>query len=302
MLTKITTILVIALVSEWKATPSLHADVIYSIDRLNDVLVTIDPATGAVSNVGSLQFNAVNSDLAAIDNRLFVLETQPTLRSDLYEINPLTGQTISASQVTRPGGQVRTAEGLTSVDDSLRISFSSTGTTFASNAVGVLGFDGVISSFMVFANGDFDGLGTDENGVLYAVDTFGDNVRSLFYRITESPPNATLLQTNFSNLLWSDLHVANGKALIIGQDAPRNATLFTRDMTTGSITSVAINGPGEYFSIASLESAAVPEPGSLAILVGGSILCMLRRQDSKPPCDLPPSGIFIFLESVLTRL
>ncbi len=153
---------------------------LFSVDRNSDNLVLIDSGTGQVNTIGSLGFDAVSTDLASFDNRLFILNTIFRNRVDIYEVNPTTGATLSSAQIALGNEFVLHAEALTNVGKQLIIGFSANGADAWSESIGELSLTGAITNAISTA-GDFDGLGGDGISLIFSTDAVrGSGPTNLF--------------------------------------------------------------------------------------------------------------------------
>jgi hypothetical protein len=247
------------------------ASVFYSTNLVTDELVLINSATGDVTTVGPLGFNALDVDLVTIGDRLFALNSNFEVRVDLHEIDPMTGASISSAQVHTAGGNVLLAEGLGQVNGQLKIGFRVDPVPFTSrsNAFGDLASSGLVTNIEAnppsLPNADFDGLGSDESGgQLYGHD---GNVFQLpndtrYFRIFESP---LMIDVFYSNMMVplpniDDITVLGGVLFAIGDAA--SGRLFMLDLSTEAFSSVEID-PGEFSGLAI--ASQVPELSSALV-------------------------------------
>jgi hypothetical protein len=250
---------------------------LFSLDRNADRLVTIDPETGQVTDVGAVGWDIADADLTIHNGRLYAVNTNQG-GVQLLELDMLSGAALSVVPVTAPGGAVLLAEGLTSTGGGLLIGYSSAGSSFLSNAVGQLGLDGSISAPVnlapLNANADLDGLGFDPaRGRVTSVDVRPNDQTITFYDLG---PDATryglihqLAKTD-PTLSVNDLVFAG--SIFYGLD-DLSDRVHRFDAATGRwISSVPLQGGSDLRGLAML----VPGPGGLTLLVPG--LALGRRR------------------------
>jgi hypothetical protein len=140
-------------------------------------LVTIDPDTGSVAEVGPLVLNGNIASMEFVGQRLYATESRYPNGAALIEIDPASGAVLSRHEMTLDGaGLVNGVEGLgydaasgTLVQGLWRPDSSGPA---GSNTLGVLALDGVIGPVFSYGPGaDFDGLAArGEDGSMYWVD------------------------------------------------------------------------------------------------------------------------------------
>ena len=248
----------------------MRAEFLFSVDVATDELVKINPATGNVSVIGPLGFNAQDVDLTNVNGRLFALNAELDVRVDLYELNPATASVISSVQVfTDSNFEIQLAEALSHVSGQLKIGFRDSAAPFParSNAFGDLGFDGVVSNIQsnVTTYVDFDGLGVDlSTGILYSPD--GNpafiNFRpgdTDFFSVQESPLALNFITTDSTNFSANDVAVLSNQLYAMGQPSNLLAAL---DLNTNGFSTITLSRSGNYFGLAT----AIPEPSPIACL------------------------------------
>lgn len=227
---------------------------LFSVDVNSDSLVKIDSETGAVSVVGSLQFDATSTDLASFNNRLFILDTVFQNRVDIYEVNPSTAQTVSSAQVLLNGNPVLHGEALTNEGNQLKIGFSSGGNETSSESLGDLSLAGEITN-AIETTGDFDGLGGDGVSRFFSVDPpgFGVGPSPVF---TVDLTTGSLSSFTTVPRIGNDLVVSGENLFLLDNSlAVTEAFLLTVSTSNGLITDTVSLGNGQYFGL-----AVVPEP------------------------------------------
>lgn len=246
---------------------------LFSVDRLNDQLVRLDPTTGVATSVGGLGLDVNVVDLAWHDGNLYGVDTRPNNTVDLLQIDTNTGAASILATLTSGGSNVTTAEGLASYDGNLLVGFSDRNPITSSNAVGYLSLDGTITGSQDLSNNEgiadveaftvnpltgdwisadvrvglevieFYEIGLDNGGMYNSIGGVGlDEVRRLsdiaFYE-------DALLGVN---PMWDQLH--------------------TFDPATGALlNSVDIIGATELYGLSYGEWSTVPAPGALAAFV-----------------------------------
>jgi hypothetical protein len=248
-----------------------HASIFYSTDLDLDQLVLIDSADGSVTTVGPLGFDSKDVDLVRVGDRLFALNSDFELRVDLHELDPNTGASISAVQVHTPVENVLLAEGLAQVNGQLKIGFRVAGAPFTtqSNALGDLGFDGLITNVQTNASSfttdlDFDGLVDGATGQIYGLDgsLFGAPNDTKFFTVSESPLATHVFYTNTSVPPPSlDDIVVLGNTLFAVGDQTLDQFHFL-DLTTNQFSGIMLDRGGDFSGLA---LANVPELSSIAV-------------------------------------
>jgi hypothetical protein len=149
---------------------------VYASDFGAKKLVTIDPATGAVAEVGPLDpGSGIIVDLASFGGRLFGLVAEYPTQSRVIEIDPATAAILSDHVITVDGAVAPNAVEAMAATPSgaLIVSLWRPGAVSiaSSNTIATVGLDGAASAFVDYgATADFDGLGLDPaSGVFVGV-------------------------------------------------------------------------------------------------------------------------------------
>ena len=241
-----------------KATP------FFSVDRLTDELVEIDPSTGSVSVIGPLGIDVFDIDLTRTpDGRLWGLNTIYQNRVDLFEISTTTGAVISSVQVKIAGNGVLHAEGLAHIGNGLVIGYSIAGNS-SSDGFGDLATNGAITNAVTLSpTADIDGLGIGAGSVtLYAVDVTGSG--TFVYEIDPTNMATTLVGAlSTSTIVVNDLLGVGSDVFIIAEET---GVLHRIDVASPSIlNTISLNRSGEYLGLALAGPLDVPEPSTLAL-------------------------------------
>lgn len=239
---------------------TVNGSLIYSVEADADNLVLIDSATGNVTTIGALGFDATDVDLTMLGGSLYALNSNHGSDVTLYQLNALTGATISSASVFQGATQITFAESLANVNGQLKIGYNQVG-IFASNTLGTLATNGQVSVVGSSPAFDFDGMGVDQStNTLHGIDVTSLSPLSNFFTIGESPVSASNYLVNFPNfsndfainagLLYSMDHVDNDMHII--------------DLSTNMFSTVDITSGGTYLGAA---IASVPEPASSAMFI-----------------------------------
>ncbi|MCH2169497.1 hypothetical protein MK489_01835, partial [Myxococcota bacterium] len=124
---------------------SATATIVYSIEKQNDDLVTINTENGQVSVVASLGFNADNIDLTRVNGKLYGLDIHYPVSQTLYEINTTNGSVISSVSLNPAYPDI---EALSHVGGQLVVGYHATFAAYSPHltaSIGDLALDGTIS-------------------------------------------------------------------------------------------------------------------------------------------------------------
>lgn len=250
----------------------------FSVDSASNDLVRIDSATGAVTVVGALGMNARNVDLArTADGRLWGLNSDFSNRVDLFEISTTTGAVLSSVQVTLNGNGIVSGEGLTHSGNQLKLSYSPTGNTFATE-LGDLGFGGAITNSVTIGI-DMDGLGAGNGATpFYAVDRDPAAGDTLVYGFDPTALPATLVATLDANTERDNDLVLHGSEIYL-VDGFNNALHMFDLGTPGNLNTIALNRGGDYSGLAFAGPiSSVPAPGIVSIFALSAAVLGWRRR------------------------
>jgi len=289
MYLKILTVLALIVVS---TAAHVGAVEVYSVNSTTDELVTINPATGTVTVIGAIGKDMVDVDLTFHNGVLYAIDHGGSYPDtvDLVTINHNTGSMISSVHLTNADTLFLTnaAEGFTSVNGQLIISFDRELPVGTSDHLGELALDGEVSNeidYYTTYNADMDALGTDPSNQIFSVDVVlgtGNDVIHL-YEVDRSPqdyrhvgsfsgPNHSINDITFfgSNLFGVDR--ANGFLYCI--DAETGALLYSRSLN-----------PSGYYSGLAFDPEDIPTLSQrgliitvLLLLTGGAIYIGWRRR------------------------
>ena len=242
----------------------------YSTDASTDELLLIDGTSGQVSVVGSLGIDVTAVDLTILGDELYGVDTEFGVDAQLLRIDRFTGLAAKIGDDLHVGGTpVLNAEGLTSRNGTLFVSFE-TSTTFNSNQLGELDFDGSIINVRSIPV-DMDGLGVDSNGQIYAVDSETAPIdMNLLYTVeptTRLGSNSRLAgERPLGDLDFAadDLYAIGGSSFV--RLDPSNANV---------LESITLSRTGGYGGL-----AFVPEPSSMVLAAAFSLIasCCVRSR------------------------
>jgi hypothetical protein len=140
-------------------------------------LVTVDPDTGLVGEIGAMEPGVRIASMEFVGQRLYAIDTDFPGGAWLIELDPRTGETLSRHEVTLDGSTLQNAvEGLgyDPAADTLLQGFWRPGAnnSSTSNTMAALAMDGTLTAAVGYgANADFDGLATRAgDGSMYFVD------------------------------------------------------------------------------------------------------------------------------------
>ncbi len=248
----------------------------FSVNTLANELVRIDAATGGVSVVGELGFDAYDTDLASFDGRLFGVD-YGSGAAQLIEINPFTGATISSTHVTNDGSTVSFSEGLTNVGNQLKIAV---GVSPYSTTYGDLSLDGTMSNAVGADGRDFDGMGVSSTGQIYGLDVITPLSSTKFFTFDPSTATASEIfsfSTSSPSKVWAnDLVVSDSDIFAI--DGKYN-TLHQIGLSDGTLNTIDLSENGQFRGLAAAVTKPIPEPGTSFLLgLGFAGIATLRRR------------------------
>ncbi len=234
---------------------------VFSVDTDSNRLVTIDQASGFVSDVGGIGFiMAEKTDLAFHQGKLYaVTESVPLSDYRLLEIDCQTGAMVgSALPITWGGGLVVNVESLTSVGDELIVGFGDLPPLeYIANRLGVIvPSTGLIISSIDYTsfNADFDALATDRYGQIFSSQQWFTNTSIDLYETDRIPVNHTLLgKEPHSSDAWeaNDMTFCHDQLLGIDRDATNGPMLHRIDSTNGAfLSSTKLTPPLELSGLA----------------------------------------------------
>jgi hypothetical protein len=176
----------------------LEGVTLFSIDRLSNSLVTVDPADAAITVVGPITgLPGIIVDLEFIRGRLFGVVRNG---ARLVELDPATGAVLLNLPLTLNGvGMSNAIEGIGAQDDgTLTISYWSpnAANTSYSNTIGVVGLDGAVTQLVNFGpDADWDGLAREPGNpdVQIGIDREPGTANVRFFRLDVGTGVATLV-------------------------------------------------------------------------------------------------------------
>ena len=269
--------------------PAAHAEGIFGLTTTN-ALVTFDSALpGSASAPVAITGLATSEQMIGIDIRpatgsLWGLSSS----SRLYTLNPSTGAATFVSALSTPLAGSRFGIDFNPVVDRLRV-VSSSGQNLRINvdtgAVTVdMPLNGAVSS--IVANAYTNNVAGAAATTLYGINSSTDAL------YIQNPPNngtQTLvgaLGFDSTALIGFDISGSNGTAFasLTNGDLGKSA-LYTISLATGAATLVGNFGIGGNTAIAAplldIAVAAVPEPGTYALLGLGLVAVALRRRQAR---------------------
>ena len=266
-------------------------------------LVTVDPDTGQVSEIGPLALEGNVASMEFVGQRLYATESRFPNGAALIEIDTRDAAVLSRHEITLDGTSMQNAvEGLGYDPDagSLVQGFwrPGAGNVSTSNTLGYLAMDGTIASPITLGtNADFDGLATlGQGGTLYRVDrepgpntvevgtvSMGGGLTSLVvysFNATLNGVNDVTLAPDRDELLAVDSVTTN-----VHRFDPDTASLL------GSVTTSTNEGMNAAAYRVSCPADLAPEYGLLDLSDVGVFITAFVGQDR--PADLaPPYGLF----------
>jgi len=240
--------------------PPANAVSLFSVETQSNSLVLIDSETGKVNTIGTLGFDAVDTDLASFGDRLFILNTIYQNRVDIYEVNPTTGATLSSAQVAYENKPVLHAEGLTNLGKKLIIGFSANGGDPGSESIGELSLTGAITNAISTA-GDFDGFGGDGVSQIFSTDAERTSGPTNLFNVDYT--NGSLSPITNIPIASNDI-VSDGKNLfLLDINSGKSEVRLIKTSITGEIKrNIPIEVGQEYLGL-----AIKPDRGLLGIIV-----------------------------------
>lgn len=170
---------------------------LYSIDITSDLLVSVETDTGAVTEIGPLNFDATNAQLTLSGGVLYLAIPTAGI-PELYSVNQASGAATFLANIAVPTvggvGAPQLGEGLTADGTGLLFSYKNqavgSGGGAVSNAIGDLSLAGALTNTTNYAtNVDNDVIAYDDGtGQLYAVDFVGSS--SIYYEV-DHPASAS---------------------------------------------------------------------------------------------------------------
>jgi hypothetical protein len=213
--------------------PGWAAGQLFAID-VPATLVTVDPDSGAVTDVGTIALQGAGiSSLEFVGDRLFAVESRFPNGASILELDPESATIISRATLTLDDEPLFNGiEGLGYAADpgALIIAFwrNNASNISTSNTLGFVGAGGVVTDALSYGPGaDFDGLGArGADGSLYWVDR-------------EPGPNTVVIGTVTHGGTVSSLTVFNFNATLNGVNAvtfaPSRGQLLAVDVVTRKV-------------------------------------------------------------------
>lgn len=218
---------------------------LFSVRSSDFMLVRIDVASGAVTEIGTLAFFAdAIPDATILDGKFYLLAkddgSPPAIR--LLRIDPVTAIVETDVALTYDGVTVPRAEGLTAAGGRLRVAFNTADASSSRYLSGVQA-DGTIDQPYVDYQGDMDALAAT-GGELYSIDaaTGGPFV----YHVDQASQS---LQQLFAvpSIRHSDFDICGSQMYVVD---PQNFMIHTVHLGTGAVLRSA--DVGEEFRGAAL--------------------------------------------------
>ncbi len=283
---------------------------LYTIDSLNNTLVTLDTQTGAVTTVGFIGLpNLANYDLTLLGGSIWALEQFGPVHQ-LFRIDPETGQQLEVDLVLVEGLPTGRSPGLATRAGELIVAFTPDPEANHATHLGTLDLDGSIRDVISYEpfGADFFGLATGPDGdALYSG---GGNATGQLHRMTLDPVTfETLGGDGLGNVndlifvgddLWGLDSIAQDASFLFRIDPANGEILETVQVQVGPGQSLLsglvfiacagdIDGDGEVgiVDLLSLLAAWGANPGHAADLDGDGvvgILDFLSLLDAWGPC------------------
>jgi hypothetical protein len=286
--------------------PYAQADVIFAVTSARE-LISFDSATpGTISTSTAItglqdQFEAVNAiDFRPANGSLYALGNAPGSIYRLYTLNTTTGvATKIGSDITGITGSFMGFDFNPTVDLIRIVTDSDQNFRFNPNTGALTSSDSVLA----YAAGDAN-AGQNPNivGSAYTNNFAGAATTTLFnidsnrdVLVTQVPPNNGTLNTvgalgvDFQSFTGFDV-TSSGTAFATTTNATLTGTnLYTINLGTGAATLVGAIGNGVVINDFSVGITAVPEPSSIALMMGAfgfAILIPYRlRKNANSPKD-----------------
>ncbi|MEK7990382.1 MAG: hypothetical protein VSS52_005195, partial [Thiotrichaceae bacterium] len=223
------------------------AGAFYSINIDTDELVMINPASGQVSIVGSLGFDATNPDLVFLDSKLFMVNTSfSKQRADLFEINLRSGKAKILGQLFSGNVVATHAEGLAVQDSTLVVAFTTHYRDYDSLAFGKLSLTGQILD-RVDTNIDMDGLTNNSHDQLIGLDSIPSTNSNNLYSIDQSTTKLIGSHSrNGGTTAINDLTFSEN--ILYGIALSKLVTINPLDASIN--TEITLNQSGTYYGLA----------------------------------------------------
>jgi hypothetical protein len=253
---------------------------LYTVEFDGD-LFGVDADTGDATFIGNTGLTAPGGlEFEPATNRLLLLRTSGTEHA-VYQVNTVDASVLKLYDITFPAGVERMFEGSLDFDSSGLIYAANTG---SNDDAGLMTIDPLTGQGTYI--GEFPGELRDINGMVFRSDgvLVGiENYSSSFVSI-----NTTNAVLGFIDGLDSDLtDTSGGLTTIDGQTGylmTSLGVLHQIDLYTGQTTLIGSNGVagGPQFDLISGLAAVVPEPASLALVIGAFIAVVFRRAVPRP--------------------
>ncbi|WP_264716096.1 DUF6923 family protein [Limobrevibacterium gyesilva] len=247
-----------------------RALVLYSTGNNGKALFTIDPTTGAGTNVGSFGYNDTFGLAFSPDNTLYAIVNS-------YSTSAL------ATVDTATGAATPVGAG-TNILNLMALVFAPTGTLYAANwgtnqlytmdpatgaatAVGSLGFDGIMD------------LAFDGAGQLYGLASMGSS--SSLYEIDPTTGAGTFVSSAANSCLMG-LTITPANQFLATDYCVSDSPLYEINTSDGTVTNLGATGISAPMGLTYASTTAVAEPASLALLFPAvASLELLRRRNRK---------------------
>ncbi|WP_162668438.1 FG-GAP-like repeat-containing protein [Gemmata massiliana] len=256
---------------------------LYTVDAATDQLVALDRDTGNFRIVGDIGYDMYATDIAALNGVIYAVTANHSASNPsgfaLVGIDVRTGAKVSVVQLsTSNPDTLADVDGLAVVKGELLIAYIAN--DLSTSNIGKINLQtGHITLVQGFGGGqDFDGIGANENGILYAVNTEAYSAplkQIIFQQFTFQPsPNVFNIRDDvLSNAIISDLAftpfgmyaIDNGERLIHRY----NSTTFVREdtfaMGFGAASFIGIDWAADGASVGKVTITVGSGPGAPAV-------------------------------------
>lgn len=285
MLTRVGCFLVagfIAAAGVWQSSARAAPMFLAAIDAQRDVLVRIDPLTGATSDVGPLTQDLGTALDLATDGAgtLFALVDDPG-NVRLYNIDAATGAVTHTRTLSAGGTNIGRGESIFYADGAVYVAYASANNATQSAMLGEPDANGVLTNNVALAGDsnfpatcagtpctiDADGAGTDQQGNVFTTDR-NPNTFVLLNEVDPISGNLTLVR-QFGDFAPANDIVGIGDDLFMMDSVGKQLWRYDRsaDSLTGPTT---IDSDNPLYGLTRLP-ATVPEPSFAAFAGFGAV-------------------------------